>query len=696
MLTRLAALALLALLLPSAAQAYVGPGAGFAFLGSFLSLLLAFVLGAASLLVWPIRVFWRAVTRRQGFKKAKVKRVIFLGLDGLDADLIERMLNEGRLPNMASMRQKGRYSRLRTTYPALSPVAWATFATGVNPGKHNLFDFLNRSFQNYLPELSSSRVNAPKPAFRIGKWQWVRGGGVEMRRKSQPFWKILGDESVGSTIIRVPITFPPEKFHGRALSAMCTPDLLGTQGSFLHFTTKSGRVEFEDGGNTFPLERKADAAIGVIEGPTNPLSVEAEPLRIPFEILPNGTPQSRYLKINGNKHLINEGEYTPWMRLTFNGGPGAKVKGVCRMLLTETEPEVSLYLTPINIDPESPALPISHPSYYATYLAKLLGTYSTLGLAEDTWALNERVIDEDDFLEQAYDIADERLRMFENALAKTKQGVVTCVFDTPDRVQHMFYRYREPEHPAHPHNGGMQEKYAGVIEDLYERMDVLVGKALQAAGEEDIVFALSDHGFKSFQRGVNLNTWLRDNGYLVLKDGADEAGPYLRGIDWDKTRAYTFGLAGIYFNLEGREAKGIVKSGADAKALARELCGKLTGLRDEERDTVAVHRAYPKEEVYSGPYSRVAPDVVVGYNVGYRAGWDAALGRIGGPIFQDNTKAWSGDHSIDPPLIPGVLFCNRKFDDADPGIEDLAPTALDLFGFEPPKYMDGQALHLVI
>ena len=679
------------LLLAPPLEAYVGPGAGFAFVGSLFSLLAALVSGALAFLILPFRRAWRAMRGGQGYRKASIRKLIFLGLDGLEPDLVERLLAEGKLPNLAKLRAQGRYSRLRTTYPALSPVAWSTFATGTNPGKHNLFDFLNRNLRTYRPELSSSRVRQPSRVWKVGPWRVpLSKPPVDMRRKSKPFWALLGDHLVGSTILRVPITFPPEPFQGRLLSAMCTPDLLGTQGSFQVFTTAPPEAAFEEGGACYALRRESGAYAGEVRGPENSVREGAGELRIPFRLRIDEGPGRGRLEIGGKRYDLTPGRFTPWVRLTFRAGLGIKVSGIAQFRLAQVAPHVRLYLSPISIDPEKPALPISHPSFYAPYLAKLLGDYSTLGLAEDTWALNERVVDEDAFLEQAEQICGEREAMFESALERTKKGVVACVFDTPDRVQHMFYRYLEPEHPAHAANGNSFERYKGTIEDLYKRMDGIVGKAMRHVDGRTVLFVLSDHGFKSFQRGVNLNAWLRQEGYLAA-DGDARSEGYLRGIDWSRTKAYSFGLAGIYLNVKGREANGIVRRAA-ANALCEEIAGKLTGLRDEERDAIAVHRAYPKADVYSGPYVEAAPDVVVGYSPGYRSSWGVALGKLSGPVFEDNLKAWSGDHCVDPPLIPGVVFCNRDFAAPDPGIEDMAPTALRLFGFEPPPHMDGHDL----
>jgi predicted AlkP superfamily phosphohydrolase/phosphomutase len=656
--------------------AYIGPGAGFAFLGSFLTLLTSLVLSVVSFLIWPFRMLWLLVSRRQGFRKAHIKKLIFLGLDGFDPGLAERFMAEGKLPNLKRLAEQGSYRRLRTTFPALSPVAWSTFATGVNPGKHNIFDFLNRDLKTYVPELSSSKVRPPERVLRLGRWRIpLSRPSVEMRRKSEPFWKILGRHSIGCTILRVPITFPPDHFNGRLLSAMCTPDLRGTQGSFSHFSTRveAGRVE---GGNRYPLRRVKDAIEGELEGPENSFVEGRGAMRIPFRILcPEGAAS---LEIQGESYPLQPGEYTPWVRLRFHGGVGVSVNGIARFLLTGTHPEVSLYVTPIQIDPESPALPISEPAYYAIYLSKLLGSFATLGMAEDTWALNEGAIDENAFLQQSEIIKREREAMFFSALEHTRRGVVACVFDTTDRVQHMFYRH-------------LDTGDGKVIEALYCDMDRMVGETWKHVDRDTTLFVLSDHGFCSFRRGVNLNSWLHQNGYLALLDGAQESGDYFEGVDWSRTRAYTFGLGGLYLNLKGREAQGIVNP-SEAGSLKKELIRKLSNLRDDEKGAVGIRNVYATSAMYKGPYLDAAPDLIVGYAAGYRTSWEAAVGKAGRHVFEDNIKAWSGDHCVDPLLVPGVLFSNRKVEAEDPGIEDMAPTALALFGIDAPAWMEGKSV----
>ena len=674
----LAAVAITAHYHPHAAQfAYVGPGAGFAFLGSFLTLIAGFFLSVFALLSWPFRMAWRAVRRRKGYRKALARKVIFLGLDGLDPRVTERLMAEGKLPNLARLAAEGSYTRLRTTYPALSPVAWSTFATGVSPAKHNIFDFLDRSLKSYMPRLSSARVGQPGRVLRLGRLRIPLGHTpVELRRKSTPFWKILGRQGIGCTILRVPITFPPEKFDGRLLSAMCTPDLKGTQGSFAQFTTRVERATYENG-SRYPLRREGDGFTGEIEGPGDTF-VEGTPrLRIPFRIeRKNGAFE---LQVQGRRFPLAPGQYTAWLRLRFRSAIGATASGMARFLATEAGAEFSLYMTPLNIDPEHPAMPISHPPYYAAYLANVLGSYATVGMAEDTWALNEGAIDEDAFLRQAWDIYGEREAMFMNALENTRRGVVACVFDTSDRIQHMFYRRL-----------GTAGPHAGVIEEMYGRMDALAGKAMAFADTGTALFVLSDHGFCAFRRGVNINAWLRDNGYLHLKHDGRESGSFFEGVDWKRTRAYALGLGGFYMNVKGREAEGIVEA-REAGELQAEIIRRLGALRDAD-GSVPIRNVYATASLYRGPYLEAAPDFIVGYNEGYRCSWEGAVGKVSAEVIEDNHKAWSGDHCVDPVLVPGVLFSNRKIAAGDPGIEDLAPTALKLFGVEAPAWMEGKAL----
>ena len=208
----------------------------------------------------------------------------------------------------------------------------------------------------------------------------------------------------------------------------------------------------------------------------------------------------------------------------------------------------------------------------------------------------------------------------------------------------------------------------------------------------DVLMVLSDHGFNSFQRGVNLNGWLLKEGFLALKDGADGSSEWLKDVDWRRTKAYSLGLTGMFLNLEGREANGIVKPGADAQAVKKEIISRLRGLKDEARGVVGIQEVFDTAAIYEGPYQENAPDFIIGYASGYRISWDCATGMVSGPIFEDNVKAWSGDHCVDPRLVPGVLFCNYAVGSESPSLVDIAPSVLTMFGVSPPKHMEGKPL----
>lgn len=679
--------------------AYIGPGAGIALAGSFLVVLAALASAFFVLMTWPIKWCWRTLRNRRALSRARVKRVVILGLDGLDAEMTEQLLEEGQLPNLARLREQGSYQRLGTTWPPLSPVAWSSFSTGSNPGKHQIFDFINRNPTTYLPEISSVRIRPPRRQLKLGGYSIpLSRPRIDGLRKSKPFWKVLGDAGIFSNILRVPITFPPDRFHGVQLSAMCVPDLRGTQGTFTFFVedgTAGKTGDGDTGGERVVVQRDGDTVTGQMPGPINSLRTPDRESRLTFSVRPNprGPAGSAILQIGGEKTVLQPGRFSDWVPLPFRLAPGVQAHGLCRFLLQQLEPEFRMSATPIHIDPDRPVMPISHPRVYSNYLAKSLGPFATMGLAEDTWSLSEQVIDEDAFLEQAWDINEEREKMFADALQRTRRGAVVCVFDGPDRIQHMFWRFQDPRHPNYQAGDENADRHRTVIRDMYTRMDKLVGQTMDQLDQDTAFLVMSDHGFKPFRRGVDLNAWLLSAGYLFLQDDATSSdGIYLQDVDWSRTRAYAMGLAGIYINEKGRESGGIVNSGSERDELVARLCQELSGLPDPDSGEEAIHEAVSRESVYRGPYVAASADVIVGYNAGYRVSWDAAVGKCGPRVFSDNMNAWSGDHCIHPALIPGILFSSIPLEQARPHITDIGPTTLELLGVSKPPYMDGASL----
>ncbi|MFO0953017.1 MAG: alkaline phosphatase family protein [Isosphaeraceae bacterium] len=618
-----------------------------------------------------------------GAKSDRVTRVIVVGLDGLEPKIVDAMLQAGELPNLARLAASGGYSRVATTSPAQTPVAWSSFATGTNPGGHGVFDFIRRDPATYLPDLGLNRYEQ--------KSAWLPPKAVNLRRGT-PVWDVLAAAGVGSTILRCPCTYPAALGRGRMLSGMGVPDLRGGQGTPTFFTSDPS-VQAGESEAVVHLASTGPGPIATrLPGPRNPK--DRSLLHVDLTLTPDVAAGKVTVRAGEGPGVeVPLGGWSDWLAVRFKAGMLQNIRGLVRFHLVRLEPAVELYASPVNFDPEQPPFPISAPGGYAQELAQAIGPYYTTGMVEDHTGLNNERIDEHAFLDQCAEVWDERESMMLHELGRFESGLFYCLFDTPDRVQHMFWRFREPGHPA---NLGrpVREEFAREVENQYKRADEVVGQALQACDDRTLLVVLSDHGFGPFRRGFHVNTWLHDQGLLALRDGLKPGRDALRYpdcIDWSRTKAFALGLAGIYLNVEGREAKGIVRP-ADAERLKAEIARGLHGLVDPERGAVAVRRALPREEVYQGPFAAESPDLVLHTGEGYRISWEAAMGGVPEGHFEDNRKKWSGDHIVDPALVPGVLFMNRGFQGEGARLVDLAPTILDALGVAANSAMEGRTL----
>ncbi|MEW5694181.1 MAG: alkaline phosphatase family protein, partial [Candidatus Hydrogenedentota bacterium] len=583
-------------------NAYVGPGAGFVIGGVSGILLIVIFSILFTIVVLPFSFFIKEFIYKKPEHKPLKNRVIIIGFDGLDPEILNRYIESGLIKNI----NKFFINKLKTTNPAISPVAWSSFVTGVNPGKHNIFDFLKKNHSTHSLQLSLTDINYTEKKFRS-------------LRKSRSFINILKDYRIPCYCIRIPGTFPPqEQICGYLLSGFPCPDIKGTQGEYILLSWNT---------NNFSAD---------ITGP----KIKNEILKVKITGSINKEKREVEINLQNKKIILKEREYSDWVEVVFGD-----VSAITRFLLLSIEPYVKIYLTPLNVNPLKPVFPVSQPNVYSVYLSKKLGLFSTLGMAEDTAALKQGIIDKADYLNQCYIYQKEREKIFYDILDKFDKGVFTFVFDIPDRIQHIFIDEDE------------------VIKELYCYIDNFVLKIIEKLkdSEDYYLIIISDHGISNYRRSFNLNTFLLKNGYLILQKEVDKLD--LSFADWDKTKAYSFGFNGIYLNLKD--------SGSQSIALIKqEIKDKLLNLSDN--GIKPVNSVYFKEEIYKGPYLDNAPDIIIGYNKGYRTSFESAKGIIEEKIISDNLLCWVGDHSIDPEFVKGVCITNFT-QKADPEIIDIAP-----------------------
>jgi predicted AlkP superfamily phosphohydrolase/phosphomutase len=622
------------------------------------------------------------------------QRLIILGIDGMDPQLLHRFMREGKMPNFAKLEAQGDFRQLRTSIPPQSPVAWSNLITGMNAGGHAIFDFIHRDPKTLRLYFSASRVEGPKHAIHLGSWAIPLGGGsAQQLRKGVAFWQLLDQHGIPNTIFRIPSNFPPVAAKGKTLSGMGTPDLRGTYGTFSFYTDDPAAVAGEvEGGQIISVLVENSRVTANLIGPDNSFRKGSPAAEEPFSVAVDPLESVAKVTVQGREFVLREGEWSDWIRVEFQLIPlFANVKGMCRFYFKQAHPRFQLYVSPINIDPADPALPISTPSSYSRFLTDEAGEFHTQGIAEDTKALSDGVLDDNEYLRQARTVLAEHRRIFDAEFPRFDRGVFFFYFSSLDLNSHMFWRLMDPKHPEY--DATLAAQNGSAIEDFYEQMDQVLGEVLPRLDDHTTLLVLSDHGFAPYYRSFNLNTWLLDNGYIKLKsDASRNSSEPFANVDWSQTRAYGLGLNGLYLNLRGRESNGIVERGTAADSLMAEIRGKLLAVQDPKAKLPVITRVDLASETYQGSYAREGPDLIVGYNRGYRAGWQTILGAFPPEEIEDNTNPWSGDHCMDYTLVPGVLLSNRKIAAEEPALTDIAPTILAEFGIAKAKGMIGQSV----
>ncbi|MGH9366562.1 MAG: alkaline phosphatase family protein [Thermoanaerobaculia bacterium] len=683
---------------------------------------------------------------------AEAPRVVILGFDGVDSQVVEQMLAAGRLSNLAALRRRGGYSPLTPTVPAQTPVSWATFTTGLDPGGHEIFDFLKRNPADRVPTFAvAEETTAPilfgqsNPVvlglaaallfwiagallflrrrrllpfllfdtagvlaflgvfFAVRAWLPATRPAVKNNRRGETFWSVAAARP--AAVLRMPVTFPPESFReGKLLSGLGVPDLSGRIGKPAFYTSDPFFAPRE--GNDFSIELvRLESNVGTVSTrlvgpPGKPFGREGS-IELPMTLTVSPARDRLTVELAGQKVELSPGGWSGWVSTPFRVNPLVTVHGYARLHAEKVNPEIALYVSPIQFDPERlpPGFALSSPRGFARELLQKFGRYKTMGWAIDTWSIQSGTLSEAGFLQDVADTVAQERRMLQALLAE-RSRLLFQYFEFTDRVGHVFWRLRDPEHPAY--DAALAARYGDAVEKSYETMDALVGEAVQALSPQDVLIVLSDHGFATWRRSVNYNSWLVENGYLVLKGGAERKslealfsrGQFWESVDWGKSRAYAMGLGDVYVNLQGREEGGIVPPGAPYEALRDELIARLEALEDPKNGQRAVSRVFKREQVYRRFDPRLIPDLIVTNRPGYRVSWQASLGVPTESVFEDNRDVWSGDHcSLDPDLVRGVLFASKPFRASPvPGIADVTASVRALLGASPVAEAAGQTL----
>lgn len=608
-------------------------------------------------------------------------QVIVLGFDGMDHALTADLMARGLMPNFSRLAASGGFAPLGTAIPPQSPVAWSTFITGLGAGGHGIFDFIHREPATTAPFLSTSRARPPRRMLPMGRYQFpLSPGTIELLREGQPFWDVLEEHGVRSTIVRMPANFPPSGRATRELSGMGTPDLLGGYGTYSFYTSEP--FAFKNRPLTGQLHR-IDVVDNVVRaqilGPANPFLREPRRVAAELSVYVDGVSPAARIHVGDEQRVLRVGEWSDWIPVAFETMPTQALRGMCRMYLKQVRPYFELYVSPINLDPFDPALPISTPGSFAGDLAHATGRFYTQGMPEDTKALEDGVLTRGEFLAQTRLSGGEVRRQLAHALDTFEGGLLFYYFGNLDQVSHMLWRTMDPSHPGY--DPVADPPYRNVIPELYAELDAVVGDVLNRVSADTLVVVMSDHGFTSWRRSFSLNAWLRDRGYLAA-DPSRAGDRDFSNVDWTKTRAYGLGLNGLYLNLQGREPRGTVAP-ADRARLLKEISAHLLKTTDPGTGSRAVSKVYDVRELFPGAERmKLAPDLIVGYAKGVRCSNESALGGVAREVFTDNRSMWSGDHCMDHETVPGVLLTNRRLRKPAASIERLAEALLAELGID--------------
>jgi predicted AlkP superfamily phosphohydrolase/phosphomutase len=628
--------------------------------------------------------------------KAPTNRVVILGFDGVEPTIIDALMEAGEVPALSKLKEQGTYKRLKSSNPPQSPTAWSSFITCKNPGHHGIYDFLRRDPARYGPEVGFGLVKRPELA---ADGALAKPADYENNRHGDSFWNVANRQGARCKILSVPFAYRADELdHGCQLCGLDVKDLRDSTSTFFlmsdSFTAEQlkGRLS---GGMRLPLEFQDDTATVTIPGVRDLTQRRTQYIEVPLKVVADREAHRVAIDLpSGEKISLAENTWSEWIEWQFQVTDKFTVHGISRIHVLEAGEQVRMYMTCLQYHPKHPYVRFSTPEEYSGELADRYGLYKTIGWIYDTHALRQDALTEDLFLDDVDKTMAWRETLTLDEIDRGKFNLLLSAWTATDRVAHLFWRFRDPKHPAYTKEGAA--KYGRAVEDTYIKMDEIVGKAMDKLEPDDLLIVMSDHGFHSFRMGFNINTWLIRNGYLAVEGQDDPSTAYndkafLRGYDWSKTKAYSLGLGSVYLNIKGREGKGTVEA-ADAPALRQEIKEKLLTVTDPDTGDRVLRAVYTREEAYQGGSDADTPDLELGYNEGYQSTKSAAKGAAPKDLFEPNTDKWSGEHAAsDVDFTPGIFFCNRPVD-GDPSLIDLGVTALEFLELEVPEDFEGKGL----
>ncbi|MCP4231469.1 MAG: hypothetical protein GY771_15155 [bacterium] len=622
------------------------------------------------------------------------QKVIVLGIDGMDPALLKRFIASGHMPAFTKFLEKGQLHRLGTSLPPQSPVAWSNFISGAHPGVHGIYDFIARDPKTLGPYMSLARTIPAKHTIPVGDMVIpIDSPKTEALRDGPCFWVNLEDAGVDCTVLKIPSNFPVTPTSAKTMSDMGTPDMQGGYGTFSYYTDNppEGYEDFT-GGTVHKVRAFGNIISTKVYGPANSFRRDNRPASVDMTVYPDPNAKVAKIVIDGQEFVLKQGEWSQWVRVKFDLlGFAAGASGIFRMYLQQVHPDFALYLTPIQIDPENPAMAISTPNNYARKVSERLGTggFYTQGFPEDTKTLSNDIFSDEEYMAQADLVLEERMAMFENEFARYKEGLFFFYFGSVDQNTHMLWRTMDTDHPQYDPNAPPDVKNG--VRHYYEAMNRALEQVIARTDDKTTVMIMSDHGFAPFYKEFNVNSWLLDNGYLTLSDPELRDREYFEGVDWSLTQAYNVGLNSLYLNIKGREGDGVI-SQSSVQPLAEEIAAELETIVDPENGKSIFSKAYVANNEYKKEHPDRAPDIVLGFNRGYRISDGSALGEFPEQHLVLREDPWAADHCVDPATVPGTLMINREIGGKTPKLYDLAPTIMKVFGLEPDERMTGKPL----